>query len=161
MVVGKDICAALRSRSIAMTRFVLIGLVAIGLAACKQKPPAESGTSAPAKSPGVSIDGAADPAAPAVDPATAAAPPPPPPPDPNTPPSDTPATGPAMDLAGSTELDDMSKLLQQFVVERKRFPVDVAEMAKLMGFRLPALQPGAKLIIDKENKQIRYVPPGK
>jgi len=65
------------------------------------------------------------------------------------------------DLQGSTELDDMSKLLQQFVVERKRFPADVNEMAKLMGFRLPALPPGARLVIDKENKQIRYVPPGK
>ncbi len=55
----------------------------------------------------------------------------------------------------------MSKLLQQFVVERKRFPVDVPEMAKLMGFRMPALQPGAKLVIDKDNKQILYVPPQK
>lgn len=70
-------------------------------------------------------------------------------------------TEPATDLRGSTQLDDMSKLLQQFVVERKRFPVDVPEMAKLMGFRMPALQPGAKLVIDKDNKQILYVPPQK
>ena len=66
-----------------------------------------------------------------------------------------------MDLTGSTELDDMSKMLNNFVLNNNRFPVDMAEMSRVMGFRLPALPPGAWVVFDKENRQVRYMPPGK
>ena len=57
-------------------------------------------------------------------------------------------------LQNSTELADLTKALQIFVYEKKRFPNSVTELAQFTPNGIPKLPPGYRYVIDRSTKQV-------
>jgi hypothetical protein len=75
----------------------------------------------------------------------------------NPAPSGAPAAASLSEFESSTELADLTKELRIFVLQKKRLPADVNELARASGFKPPTPPAGHKLVIDKETKSVKAV----
>jgi len=81
------------------------------------------------------------------------------PPPPQAAPGPDTSTQPAEDLEASSELGDLTRLLQYFVYKQGRMPKDLNEFFTVLKRQRPNLPPGARLEIDKESQTIVYIKP--
>jgi len=84
--------------------------------------------------------------------------PPPTPPEAGAAPTPTPETPPPASAIGeiqsSTELADLSKALNIFVNDKKRFPNTVTELAQYTPNGIPTLPAGYRYVIDRQSRQV-------
>lgn len=132
---------------IKMKQFVCIGTLAatLVLGACSKRP--ETSTVSPPVAP-------PQPATPLVTPK----PPPPPPHDAQPSAAQAPSQGAPVqsveELSRSTELADLSKALNIYYAQKKRFPASVNELASITPNGIPKLPPGYRYVIDTQNRMV-------